>query len=160
MAAFAVEKPLAVKWPNDLFLDGKKTAGILIQNALSGARLQNAVVGIGLNVNQVQFPPDLPNATSMALALGRSFDTAEVEAQLFSCLEQRYLQLKSGQKAAAKAEYEHRLWRLGERTAFVRQSDGSRFEGRITGVTEQGLLRVQMGDKEEVFGLKEVALIS
>lgn len=158
VAAFTGNQPLAVKWPNDLLLNGNKTAGILIQNTICGSSLQSAVVGIGLNVNQVQFPPDLPKATSMALALGHSLDLADVEAKLFECLEHRYLQLKSGQSNELHAEYEQRLWRIGELTTFLRQPDGSCFDGRILGVTSQGLLRLETNAGEERFELKAVSI--
>ncbi len=65
---------LRLKWPNDLYIGARKTAGILIQNTLSGRHLQASVVGIGLNVNQTVFDPALPNPVSLALAFGTPFD--------------------------------------------------------------------------------------
>ncbi|MCB0573965.1 MAG: biotin--[acetyl-CoA-carboxylase] ligase, partial [Saprospiraceae bacterium] len=53
-----------IKWPNDLYLGDRKAAGILIQNSLSGAHLQSSILGIGLNVNQPEFDPSLPNPGS------------------------------------------------------------------------------------------------
>ncbi|MDO8366176.1 MAG: biotin--[acetyl-CoA-carboxylase] ligase [Saprospiraceae bacterium] len=149
----------SIKWPNDLYLGDKKTAGILIQNALSGSNLQSAIVGIGLNVNQLEFPADLPNATSMARTLGHKFDLEEVADRLFEGLERRYLQLKAGHRSAIKAEYEEHLWRRGENSRFVRSADGSAFEGVILGVTEQGLLRVETSKSVEGFEVKELVFV-
>lgn len=140
----------SIKWPNDLYLNDKKTAGILIQNAISGASLQSSIVGIGLNVNQLEFPEDLPNATSLALASGQKLDLDLVAERLFECLERRYLQLKAGNRAAIKAEYEEHLWRCGKAGRFVRTVDCSEFEGIILGVSERGMLRM-----ETVTGVKE-----
>lgn len=149
----------AIKWPNDLYLNDRKTAGILIQNTLSGTQFQSSIVGIGLNLNQSLFPPDLPNAGSVALALGRRLELDEVEAKLYTALEQRYLQLKAGQRTAIKGEYEQRLWRRGKTANFQRHADGSHFEGCILGVTEQGLLRVETADGEEHFEVKGLRFV-
>ena len=147
---------VGLKWPNDLYIGPRKAGGILIQNSLSGQFLQSSVVGIGLNVNQMEFDPGLPNPTSLALHSGRSFDLDVVAGRLFECLERRYLQLKSGQQAAIKAAYEQSLFRLGTPAVFIRTHDGSSFEGIIRGVTETGRLRVQTETGEEFFDLKEI----
>jgi len=147
-----------IKWPNDLYLSDRKTAGILIQNALSCQHLQSSIVGIGLNVNQMDFDPALPSPTSLALFFGEKFDLDEVAERLFQCLERRYLQLKSGQRAAIKAEYEQSLFRLGEPSKFIRTADNSEFTGIIRGVTEAGRLRVETDFGEKTFEVKEVKL--
>ena len=148
-----------IKWPNDLYLGDHKAAGILIQNTLSGQNLQTAVVGIGLNVNQMEFDPALPNPTSLALAFGRNFDLDEVAKRLFGCLERRYLHLKSGQRATIKAEYEASLFRLGVPSKFVRTTDGSELTGIIRGVTEAGRLKVETRVGEETFEVKEFKFV-
>lgn len=148
--------PVSVKWPNDCYVFGKKTGGILIQNTLSAAHLQTSIVGIGLNVNQLQFPPDLPNATSLALALGQKISVDAVAERLFECLERRYLQLKAGHRAVLKNEYEAHLWRRDEWAGFVRSKDGHPFDGRILGVSERGSLRVETQEGVEEFDVKEL----
>lgn len=150
---------LQIKWPNDIYLNTHKVAGILIQNTLSGQQLQASVVGIGLNVNQVEFDASLPNPTSMALAFGQYFDLDEVAERLFECLEQRYLQLKSGGGSAIKAEYERHLVLANNPARFVRTADGVEFTGIIRGVTEGGRLRIETDAGEESFEVKELRLI-
>jgi BirA family transcriptional regulator, biotin operon repressor / biotin---[acetyl-CoA-carboxylase] ligase len=149
----------SIKWPNDLYLGNKKTAGILIQNALSGSRLQSSIVGIGLNVNQLNFPSDLPNATSLALAFGQNLDLDMVADRLFECLERRYLQLKSGNRTAIKSEYEANLWRRSEHSRFVRSSDDQEFEGKILGVTELGLLQMETESGIAEFEVKQLRFV-
>lgn len=148
-----------IKWPNDLYLGDKKTSGILIQNSLSGSNLQSSIVGIGLNVNQLNFPSDLPNATSLALAYGQKLDLDVVAERLFECLEHRYLQLKAGNRSAIKAEYERNLWRRGESSRFVRSSDNSEFDGVLLGVTEHGFLRVETVAGMEEFEVKQLRFV-
>lgn len=154
----AANVPVTVKWPNDIYLGTRKCAGILIQNSLSDNTLQSAVVGIGLNVNQVQFSRDAPNAVSLAMAFGRTFVIEEVLELLCVRLEQRYLQLKAGGGAALRALYESHLYRRGEKTTFQRTSDGSLLKGQIIGVTESGRLRIQKDDGEETFEVKEIKI--
>lgn len=146
-----------IKWPNDLYIGSRKAAGILIQNALSGYRLQSSVVGIGLNVNQLDFDPSLPNPTSLAAVSGQYFDLDTVAERLLECLEYRYEQLRSGHRAALRSEYEHSL--LGfEKMARYARPDGTELEGIVRGVTEEGRLRIErVGGEEETFGMKEVS---
>lgn len=54
-----------IKWPNDILIDDKKIAGILIETTLAGETIKNAVIGIGININESQFPHELPNAASI-----------------------------------------------------------------------------------------------
>ena len=56
-----------IKWPNDIYVSGKKICGILIENSLKGQSIDWTIIGIGLNVNQFNFPVDLPNPTSMCI---------------------------------------------------------------------------------------------
>lgn len=56
-----------IKWPNDIYVSGKKICGILIENSLKGQSIEWTIIGIGLNVNQFNFPVDLPNPTSMLI---------------------------------------------------------------------------------------------
>lgn len=153
------ENKPSIKWPNDLYLGGKKSAGILIQNALSGSSLQSSIVGIGLNVNQLEFPSALPHATSLARAFGQHFDLEVVLERLFECLENRYLQLKAGHRAAIKTEYEAHLWRRGIPSRFVRSADEQEFVGQLSGVSEQGLLQVETKTGLEEFEVKALRFV-
>ncbi|MFN4254333.1 MAG: biotin--[acetyl-CoA-carboxylase] ligase [Saprospiraceae bacterium] len=158
---FPIHRPSStVKWPNDIYLGDRKAAGILIQNSLAGAHIQSSVVGIGLNVNQMVFRSDAPNPVSLAQATGRFFDLDEVADSLFKNLEVRYLQLKTAAGwAAIRAEYEQRLYRLGELSKFRYLADDSVFEGIIRGVAADGRLRVEAGEAERLFAVKEIGLV-
>ena len=67
-----------IKWPNDIYVDGKKIAGILIEHVLRGDKLQYTIAGIGINVNQEHFPEDIPHPTSLLLETGQEWDVAEL----------------------------------------------------------------------------------
>ncbi len=145
-----------VKWPNDVLLAGKKVAGILIRNMLSSSKIQASVVGIGLNVNQLDFPPHLARATSLAAATGHDLDLDELCHDLYRQLEQRYLQLKSGQEARIRRDYLSALYGYQERRRF-RTPEGEVFDGLIAGVRENGRLIIDTPMGRRYFDLKEVA---
>ena len=64
-----------IKWPNDIYVGNRKISGMLVENTLEGKWLKTSIVGIGLNVNQVTFPADLPNPVSMRRCSGKKYDT-------------------------------------------------------------------------------------
>lgn len=158
LAAGLLAHPVTLKWPNDIYIGDRKTAGILLQTSIKGFRFQYCVAGIGLNVNQTTFSEHLPNAVSPAMLTGQEFDLHEVRENLFLCLEERYLQLRAGQTEAIREEYLRHLYRFDEPALFQRK-DGHIFEGRITGVTPQGLLQVRHGQGVSAFDVKEVAFL-
>ena len=135
-----------VKWPNDIYIDGRKVAGILIENDLAGNFLSRSVVGIGINVNQTEFDPTLPNPTSLAVAAGRKLDRAEVFRLFYEKMSFRYGQLQQQRYAAMDTDYAARLYRLGETHSFVDGRTKVRFEGTICGVLPTGELEVRHRD--------------
>jgi len=74
-------KSLSLKWPNDIMADGFKICGILIENSIVGAKIKDAYVGIGLNVNQTQFD-NLPRASSLKILTEVEFDRGELLEKL------------------------------------------------------------------------------
>lgn len=64
-----------IKWPNDIYVaDMKKICGILIENVLTSESVTASIIGIGLDVNQTVFSPDLPNPVSMKILTGITYD--------------------------------------------------------------------------------------
>ena len=63
-----------IKLPNDIYVDGRKICGILIENTLLGANVKESIIGIGLNLNQRSFPSDLPNPVSACQLTGKELD--------------------------------------------------------------------------------------
>lgn len=147
--------PVAVKWPNDLYVGDRKIGGILIENALRGPLLNTSTIGIGLNVNQIDFGPDLTTATSLARETGRPHNRATVLATLLAALEARYLTLRGGQAARLRASYLEKLYRFGEWTLFA--FDGQQQRCRIVGIDAPGRLLLELPTGEHrAFGVQEV----
>lgn len=74
VATFCSDKDVWVKWPNDIYVHDRKIAGILIQNTLQSNTITSCIAGIGLNVNESDFPASLPNPTSLLLETEHSDD--------------------------------------------------------------------------------------
>jgi len=68
-----------IKWPNDIWVEDRKICGILIENTLEGGMVRESIVGIGLNLNETGWPPELPNPVSLRELTGREYAT---EAEL------------------------------------------------------------------------------
>ena len=70
-----------IKWPNDIWVDDRKVCGILIENILDGACIGASIIGIGFNLNETDWPAELPNPVSLANLTGKQYDCkAELEA--------------------------------------------------------------------------------
>ena len=69
---------LTIKWPNDIYWQDKKTAGILVENALTGNEVRYSIAGIGLNVNQTEWLSNAPNPVSMRQISGAEYDIHEL----------------------------------------------------------------------------------
>jgi BirA family biotin operon repressor/biotin-[acetyl-CoA-carboxylase] ligase len=146
---------LRLKWPNDLYFGTQKLGGILIENTLSGAKIQSSIVGIGLNVNQRHF--ELPTATSLGILTGRYFQREVLAARLLECLEKRYLQLRAGRLRELRQSYLATLYRYQEWHDY--EVAGRRVRGQIVGVEPDGRLALRIDDEVHHFGLQEVKYV-
>lgn len=154
------DKEVKVKWPNDIYVAGKKVAGILIQNILSSNKFNSSIVGIGINVNQKAFPADLSTATSLNIETGKTFDLKDLALELCHLLDQQYMRLKGRSLEKIHREYLDHLYRFQEWGMF-QKVDGTTFKGQIIGISAAGKLQVQKADsgKIEEFGIKEIHFI-
>ena len=170
-----------IKWPNDIYCGDRKICGILIENSLTGDKVADSVVGIGLNLNQKEFDPSAPNPTSLSLLTGDSYLLEDELQQLLGFIFRRCEMLSKPSAEALKQlekEYLSRLYRLGEWHQFIdcRASgdnltpttvaiEGETFTGRIIGLAPGGLLRIERqaeGKKEGEaidFAFKELRYI-
>lgn len=69
-----IGEDFSIKWPNDIYWQDKKAAGILVENAIIGNEIKYSIAGIGLNVNQTEFKSDAPNPVSLKQIRGREYD--------------------------------------------------------------------------------------
>jgi len=146
-----------IKWPNDIYFENKKLAGVLIENQITKMRYHQVVVGIGLNVNQDEFS-DLPNAISLKQIVGVEFPLEKVLERLCETLEARYLQLRAGKFEVIKQEYLSKLYRFQETHFF--KSHHEIIQGSIVDVLRNGRLQVELSDGEfRDFDIKEIEFL-
>ncbi|MCM1151339.1 MAG: biotin--[acetyl-CoA-carboxylase] ligase [Alistipes sp.] len=134
-----------IKWTNDIYAGDRKIVGMLIEHNCSGPTLARTIVGIGINVNQTEFDPALPNPVSMAQLTGRMFDREEVLALFLERCRSRYGQLERGEKEVMQEEYRNCMYRLGERHTYRIYGRGE-IEGIIEGVRPTGELLLRHAD--------------
>ncbi|MGA9505442.1 MAG: biotin--[acetyl-CoA-carboxylase] ligase, partial [Terriglobales bacterium] len=144
VAEIAPELLADLKWPNDLLLRGKKFCGILIEMNAEATRVRYLVVGVGINVNQLKFPPELRDlATSLRIETGSEWSRVELSVALLKSLDREYRNLVDD-PAARKTI----IRRFEESSSSVRGQPVTVEEnGGLTGVTEgldeRGFLRVR-----------------
>lgn len=148
-----------IKWTNDIYVGQKKIAGILIEHKLLGNSIGRTIAGIGLNVNQTAFSPELPNPTSMQREKGTQFSCDQVLQRLEEQLSMRYGQLRNDQKKTLQEEYHTSLFRLNEQHNYM-LADGSLIRGTIRGVEPTGALKIEREEgATESFLFKEIEFV-
>lgn len=130
----------AIKWPNDVVSDdGQKVAGILAELHAEIDRLHFVVLGVGLNVNQQSFPPELPHATSLA-RLGHRSPRAALLGRVVSAIEDRCAQVASDPEGVL------RDWKARART-LGRSVQVGAIRGTAVDLRADGALIVDTGDR-------------
>jgi len=149
---------LRIKWPNDILSWNSKVCGILIENIFKSGQMSAAVIGIGLNLNQSDFD-GMINASSLKKITGVYYNKIEVLQRIVERIKFYESWVVQRKFSDLKRCYEELLFRKDKPSTFKRQ-DGSLIMGFIKGISEQGLLRVQLEDEViEHFDLKELRLL-
>ena len=144
-----------VKWPNDVYVGDRKIAGILIQNYIQGKYIRNSIVGIGLNVNQTEWPDDATNPISIRL-LGQEVSVEEVRERLLQELSVQYSQLQLFPKEITK-NYKRQLYRRDERAVY--KIEDEIFSGVIRDIDPMGRLVVEVEGGYKSFAHGEVQFV-
>lgn len=148
---------LRIKWPNDMYVGNQKLGGILIENTLQGSGIAWSVVGTGLNVNQTEFPYATATSLQQQAPLPHGYDLPGLLSSLCEKLEQRYLQLRSGQRDVLKINYLQTLYRYQEEHWF--EADNRRFRATIIGIDPTGRLSLAEAGQVRYFGFKEISFL-
>jgi BirA family biotin operon repressor/biotin-[acetyl-CoA-carboxylase] ligase len=138
---------VAIKWPNDVYVNDRKIAGILVENILEKSLMKFCIAGIGLNVNQGSFDPSLPNPTSLKMLSGKDFDLDACLENICSCIEKFYLELRSNDYKGIDALYHKLLYKKDILSNFM--LDGKPLQGTIKEVTPQGYLLINPKNNTE-----------
>ena len=134
-----------LKWPNDVLLSGKKVCGILAEMNAEATRVRYIVVGIGINVNQSNFPEELRDeATSLRLSTGSEWSRVELTAALLKSLDREYrllLEQDDARRSILQRFSEQSSWVRGKRVRI--EENGTMIEGITEGLDPRGFLQVR-----------------
>ena len=141
-----------LKWPNDIYVDHKKIAGILIENSFSSGRITNSIIGIGMNINQRTF--DSINATSLSLLTGNQYAVKSVLFDIIYQLNKQFEHFEATSTEKIKTEYDQQLWKINSDINF--SVNGHPKKGVLLGTNQEGNLLVKMGDDIVTFRNGEI----
>ena len=145
-----------IKWVNDLYMGRKKICGILSEAGfgMETGRLDYAVVGIGVNVNRMEFPPELADiATSIGNETGAAPDRNRLAAEILNRLEALYPQMESG---AFLEESRRRSNVIGREVTVI--EGGRQYAARAIDIDGRGRLVVETEKGRAALGSGEVSL--
>lgn len=143
-----------VKWPNDIYFCDKKIAGILIENVVSTGYLKTAIIGIGININQISFSDDCPNAVSLNQIVKKELDLDWCILKLCNVMETRYMQLKDQHFKQIDSQYVNALYLLG--TLHQYKVQDKIIHGIIKGATSHGKLILNVNNVDQYFDFQEI----
>ena len=143
-----------LKWPNDVLIDNKKIAGVLIENQWKKSNIVSSVVGVGLNVNQVDFQESF-SATSLKKITNKNYNVDNILKVLCKKLNKYYDQLASLKYVNIDLEYHQHLVNNNKFCEF--EENNMVFSAKVKGVNQQGELMLEFtnGDVKS-YGLKQI----
>lgn len=146
---------ISIKWPNDIYHKDDKIAGILIENAIEGNRINHCIAGCGININQLHFPPEIPNPVSLNIINRHEYDISVLLEDFCRICDKWYKRLKYGYEDEINEQYRQRLYRLNRLSGYMLK--GRKTRAMIRGVDRYGRLELKMEDGSTgVFGLDEI----
>ena len=144
-----ISRHAQIKWPNDIYLDAKKVAGILIETHCDPGSFQHgnfAILGIGINANHTSFPPELPDAASLRMITGHEIDRRELAIRVLKSLALLYPRIE-GDFSHILAEAESRSYLRGK--WIIASLGGAPVEGEALRLDEDGALLLRLADGSE-----------
>jgi len=146
---FLPNKDFKIKWPNDIYVNNKKIAGILIENVWQGKKLTKTVIGIGLNVNQTEFS----NIGAISMRkLSEIFIEKEIILQkYFEYFEYFFMLLQQGFAKFLRNEYQNLLFAKNEVRLF--QIFGETLQAKILSVFPDGKISIEIVSENRVISL-------
>ena len=149
-----IGEAFTIKWPNDIYYEDKKIAGILIENAIIGNEIKYSIAGIGLNVNQTEFHSDAPNPISLKQIYGTEFAIDQLMNQVLEAVQK----VLNEPEEDVWAYYKAHLYRREGFWPFEDQN--GTFEARIEDVLPTGeIVLKDSTNKEQKYHFKQVKYI-
>lgn len=148
---------LSIKWPNDILSANKKIGGILIENSIKSDGRIFSIVGLGLNVNQINFE-GLPKASSLALITNRTFQKEGLLHEIIATIEKN-IKLSKKNPIELRQQFVATLFKKGVPMPFTNKNNEN-FMGIIQGVSQMGKLKILLdNDTVAEFDIKEIEML-
>lgn len=132
---------ISVKWPNDIFINDRKAGGILIENVVKGAFWQWAVIGVGMNINQMEFDSYNLMPGSLKQVTGKNYDVLQMAKVLHTSVLKRVEEIKAGNFPKILGEYNQNLFARNQLVKLKKEN--IIFETTIKEVSSSGELITQ-----------------
>ena len=149
---------VTIKWPNDIYINNEKIAGILIENTIMNNKLMFSIIGIGINVNQTTFPHNIPNPVSMCNVTGINYDLDKLLLSFLDSFKCVFSKLGRRENNEINNDYIKSLFRLGLKSKFM--YEGHLISATIMDVDEFGRLILTLdNEKKMICNFKEIQFI-
>lgn len=146
---------IKIKWPNDIWSGERKLAGMLVSNTVSGSTITQSIVSVGLNVNESDFPVELPNPVSMRMLTGIEYDRTLLMRQVLDLIGEYLGLIEKGKTDVLNNEFQSLLLGLGQKRVF--SISGMKAVCEVRGVDEFGRLLLKHAD--DMIGAYDLAEI-
>lgn len=155
---FIPTRDLKIKWPNDIYYKTQKLGGILIQNTINKENITHTIVGFGLNINDTEFPDDLPNPTSLHLITDEEYNLQNLVREFTIFMEGELSGFTPEVYSSLRNEYVVNLYGYN---IFIplRIEEFGQFNGSVLDVANDGRIKIMRDGYEELYNMKEVKFI-
>ncbi len=149
---------ICIKWPNDIYADNKKIAGVLIENNIMAEKIRDSICGIGININQRKFVSSAPNPVSLSMITGQEYLIEGMIGHIDDLIFKWYELLQRDELKMIDHNYLGALYRVNQYSEFKR--DNNLFGGYIRGTDPAGRLIIEgRGGIVTVFDFKDIAMV-
>jgi len=154
--ASKVQVPVTIKWPNDIYVGDKKIAGILIQNLLRSTTISSTILGVGININEDDFPDSIPNPIALKESTDLDYNLLDLQMELAEVVSQHIFQMEKSADLYSDA-YSSHLYRKDQENTFI--IDDVPTPAFIRGVHPDGKLELEFQGRRQLFGFREMQYV-
>ena len=149
-----IGEDFTIKWPNDIYWQDKKVAGILIENAIIGNEIRYSIAGVGLNVNQTVFVSNAPNPVSLKQITGREYDIDQLMIGLLEAVKS----VLNEPEEVIWTEYKAHLYR--KEGYWPYEDKNETFEARIEDILPTGEIVLRdKNNKKRIYHFKQIRYV-
>lgn len=132
---------LKIKWPNDIYYKEQKLGGILIENQIQGSSIKSCVIGLGLNINEDNWPDELLNPIALKQITGTELDIDQLQNEIPIKIFNSFTEFFNQSSSRIDKLYHSLLFGINEWRLF--EDEDGKFEGQIIGTNELGNLSIE-----------------